>query len=750
MALNNLGLVASKTGDYQQAIEYYELSLEMKKAAGDSILMSNTYGSIGDIYVIQGRLEEAKTYFLLAKAIQENKNKRDELTRSYTQLGDLARLQGQLPQALEWCSKSCAIAEEDQLWQARMACHKCLYEAQRALGNYQQALQEHETYIAVRDSVINEENAVEIAELEAKLSYQAELQAAAAKQRELAAEARSERILRWLFLGLAVILAIFSWVALRIGRQRREQNQLLAEKNQQISEQAAVLEQVADIRSRFFTNVSHELRTPLTLVLSPLEYLLSGAEKLPKRVSNTLGTVRNNANKLLRLVEELLELAQLESGNISTAEISVQVQPFIEQIFNNYALLAAEKQIDYQLDSSLSGNLTIQTDPARVEKILDNLLSNALKFTPNNGAVSLTVQQITAEEGERIIMQVSDTGSGIAAEDLKHIFDRYYRGAAAQSSENTIGMGVGLALAWESAQLIGGTLAAESKLGQGTSFRFSLPLTISPQIPSPADNDLTTATKIITKSRTDQRILIVEDNQALQTFLCEVLSDYSCDVADNGAQALELLQAAQAEESPYHLLLTDLMMPVLDGNELIHRLRSDDQWAALRIVVLSARNQPTEKLNLLRSGVDDFLTKPFSPEELHLRLKNLLQHKINSTPEQQDEPTVNTSISHWLKELEQHIEHSLNTQQDLTASTLASAFNLSNRQLLRKIKSATGLSTQQYIQESKLQLAHRYLAQAKYPTVAEVAKACGFGTTRYFNRVFKERFGKTPKDILNG
>ena len=747
-ALNNLGLVSSKTGNFQQAIEYYEISLEMKKKADDRARMSNTYGSIGDVYLAWGQETEAKAYFLQAKALQEELGMRDELTRSLTQLGNLAYQQGRPQQALQWCNQSCDIATEDGLWQASMACQECLYKAHKALGNSALALQAYEAHITVKDSVISMSNTQVIADLEARLTYEKQLAEAETERVQLEQKAQRERWLRWLLVGAMLVLLIVTGLAVRIGRLRRRQNQALAIKNQQISTQAAELEAAAEVKNRFFTNISHELRTPLTLVTSPLEQLLSQASKLPQQLGDTLSTVRNNANKLLYLVEELLELAQLESGNTTLAEAPLQLPPYLQQIFDNYSLLAQEKSIEYQLESTLPEDFSIRTDAQRLQKIIDNLLGNALKFTPTGGAVKMIVQTNQSAETSGISIQVQDSGQGISEQDLPFIFDRYYRGND-QVDSAVSGIGVGLALAYESAQLLGGSLTAESTIGEGSTFTLFLPgpISLSGDEVQAQSTALTHPVAEI-KSVSDHRILVVEDNLELQTFLTQVLSDYKCDVADNGQQALQMITEAQQEGSPYHLILTDLAMPVMDGTELIHQLRSSDQWARLRIVVLSARDQQIDKLNLLRSGVDDFITKPFSPEELRLRLNNLLQYEISSPTEQQIGDSPEQNVTDWLQQVEQHIERALSTQQDLSALTLASAFHLSDRQLLRKIKAATGMSTQQYIKESRLQLAHRYLTQRQFQTVAEVAKACGFSTTSYFSRLYQQRFGKSPADSL--
>lgn len=750
--LNNLGLIHAKTGDYDKAIEYYEISLEMKRERGDKPRIANTLGSIGDIYVEWGRLEMAKKYFLEAKELQESEGIRDELTRSLTQLGDLAHAQGNPRQALEWCAQSCRIAEEDVLWQAALACHRCLYEAHKALGNTAEALSEYELYVTFKDSIFNEKNTREIAAMEAQLTYERQLSDAKTQQMGLRSRAAHERLLRWIFVGLTIGLGLLSWFVWRISKLRRKQNQDLQEKNEQIdADRATILHQskelaeMAKTKDRFFNNVSHELRTPLTLIVSPLEKLLKqNGDSLPKETINTLGTVRGNADKLLHLVEELLELAKLEAGTSTKEDQIVVLQPLLQQLFDNYSSLAQDKEIQYDFIFAGDKEMVIQVDARRLEKIIDNLLSNALKFTPMGGQVKMTASYL-GDPVQELKVEVEDTGAGIKAEDLTKIFDRYYQ-SVSEGELAQGGTGIGLALAQDLAKLLGGKIQVSSEWRKGSLFTLNIPVAHSHH-PSEEGRPIDSSAAVPMERK--GRILIVEDHVALQSFLSETLDRHECLVAANGRSALQELKRAKIKKEPIDLVLTDLMMPEMDGLTLIQHIVADEQLRSTRVVVLTARHDLTEKLNLLRIGVDDYLTKPFSPAELILRIDRLLEHPIENQAVDQEVETQISTDSHWLKELEVQVEHLLQSQQELTAGALATAMNLSNRQLLRKIKGATGLSTQLYLQECKLQLAHRLLVQRSFASASEVAKASGFSTPAYFSKVFLERFGKAPASFFS-
>lgn len=747
--LNNLGLLHYRQQDYEQAASYVTRSLEIKEQIKDRRGLANSYGIMGDINKDMGQLDQAEAFNLKSLAIRQKLGLTDDIANSYYALGQIAFERQDFTSALQYCEQACEIADANEVWEIQSLCHDCLYQTHNALGNYKAALKHYEIFSVVQDSLFDEELTREMATLEADFAHEKELALAEAEQTQLANEARQERLLRWFFLVAALVLGILSWLTYRVSRLRKDRNQALQKKNEQIladreiiRQQAEELAEAATLKNRFFNNISHELRTPLTLIISPLEKLL--LEKngtLPADVPSTLRTVKRNAGKLLTLVEELLELAQLEAGIASVQQHTVSIQPFLKQIFDNYALLAKEKQLNYQFSFRGNPDSNIQTDSQRLEKIIDNLLNNALKFTPADGEVLLEAQ-IETEEAPILRLQVKDTGPGIAPADLEKVFDRYFQAVDQQG----FGTGIGLSLAQESALLLGGTLTAESQIGQGSTFRLEIPVmllhekvntpTHSEAIPLPLDRAMSTAD--------GQRILIVEDNKELQLFIQQVLGNYNCSAADNGVQALEMLRQAAGTKEAFQLVVTDLMMPEMDGATLIRTIKQEEAFASLRLIVLTARHELSEKLKLLRIGVDDYLTKPFAIEELQTRVHNFLRYPIPEISQNEEEQQEWEPASKWLGDLEQEVKHMLELGQELSATSLASALYLSERQLLRKIKVATGLTTQQYLQLSKLQLARHYLEQGACRTVAEVATKSGFNSAGYFSKIFLEYFGKRP------
>ncbi|MEN0004494.1 MAG: response regulator, partial [Bacteroidota bacterium] len=343
------------------------------------------------------------------------------------------------------------------------------------------------------------------------------------------------------------------------------------------------------------------------------------------------------------------------------------------------------------------------------------------------------------------------------------------------------GTGVGLALSNELAQLLKGDLTVKSTWGQGSTFTLTFPAAIAPSEAPHGNPDPTPPSSFPPSSPTPQspnsqtlqppssptpqpsnpqtpQLLIVEDNQDMQTLLTDLLEEhYQLKVVNNGLEAWQLLQEHPDFAAQLHLILADIMMPEMDGYTLLDKLKSDEQLSRIPVVMLTARAAEDDKLKALRMGVDDYLIKPFSTDELLARVSNLIQNYYqrkqflaientnSSIPEQQATPSADQL---WLENLERLITNAIDKKIDLSATYLASQMALSDRQLRRRIQAATGLNTNTYIAEIKLQMARRLLEDKTYRTIAEVAYATGFNTPSYFTKRYNQRFGKAPKDYF--
>lgn len=574
--------------------------------------------------------------------------------------------------------------------------------------------------------------------------------------------------------------------ARRLEMEVARRTQKIQEDKELIEHQTQELRQLDDLKSRFFTNISHELRTPVTLIIAPLENLLQKfGSSLDERFGRSLRMILRNASKLGKLVEELLELSKLEVKKAELKEISTPLGHFCRYLFSAFQSAADLKNIHYTFHAELEEETCFLLDRNRLEKIINNLLSNALKFTPKGGAVVMRVRSETVKsEGEALasdhptpltlhpsllIIEVKDTGRGIPQEDLPYIFDRYF-----QSKQKNIategGMGIGLALSWELARLMQGELTVESQWEEGTTFLLRLPAredqALNASISGLSGNgdkkvseglDAFKGTNHIT---IQPRILIVEDNQDMQELLHTLLSDkYDCLIAQNGAEAWNWLEKNNEVVKDVKLILSDVMMPEMDGYSLLERIKGHERWQKIPVIMLTARAAEGDKLQALRMGVDDYLLKPFSPMELEARVKNLIanyQTRERLVAKAQDlsggalvefESAGSVDLS-WLKEVESAAKEALDKEIKLTAAYLATQIFLSERQFSRKLKTITGLTPNGYIQEIKLQKARHLLENKVYSTTAEVARTSGYSSSSYLAKIYQQRFGKMPGDYL--
>jgi signal transduction histidine kinase/DNA-binding response OmpR family regulator/streptogramin lyase len=579
----------------------------------------------------------------------------------------------------------------------------------------------------------------------------------------------------WFYLLLALPLIVFGllWArnkqqeSKRLEREVKLRTRQIRKDKKLIEQQAEELKQLDELKSRFFTNISHELRTPVTLIKAPLEHLIQAqGSSLTDTIKNSLQKVLNNAGKLSRLIEELLELSRLEAKKAELKEVPTPLAAFCRQLFAAYESGAHLKNIEYLLEYELQEEALYLIDRNRFEKIINNFLSNALKFTPRNGGITMRSRQIE----EKLVIEVADSGRGIPEEDLPYVFDRYFQTRKTEIATEG-GTGIGLALSQEMAELMDGTITVESKWGEGTTFTLTLPAklaeaekTAPPLLskPIPARSFPETVKGPASPNGSGQpKVLIVEDNPDMQQLLLELLSEtYHCQIANHGAEAWSWLESNSAEVQGIELIVSDVMMPEMDGYTLLEKIKAHADWQKKPVIMLTARSAEEDKLQALRLGVDDYLLKPFSPDELKARMENLLRNYQTrqsmpgpdaaplAQPDFEFETGATSADQDWLKEVETAAKAALEKGIKLNTLLLAEQVFLSERQFARKLKKLTGLTPNNYIQEARLQLARQLLERQVYTTVSEVAQAAGYSSGSYLTKVYGQRFGKKPGDYF--
>jgi signal transduction histidine kinase/DNA-binding response OmpR family regulator len=586
-----------------------------------------------------------------------------------------------------------------------------------------------------------------------------------AKQiQDQAATIKVEKRERRLLLAIFVItLLLAAGLAFGLVKYRTEQR-ILAEKNQIIEQQSSELKSLDAAKTRFFANISHELRTPLTLLLGAISSIRK-EQQLSEKQEKLLELAKRGGDDLGRLIHDILDLGKLDSGKMSLNLEPEPLAPFFSNYFAQFESLAEQKGVQFSFETSLETNQGALIDREKCRQIVYNLLSNAFKFTPGGGAVR---GNLRVENGN-LFLKITDTGDGIHPDDLPHVFERYFQ-TQQENAPLKGGTGIGLALCYEYARLLGGKIEVKSRLGQGTEFELSFPITLletkadlsaiaelqaDETLPGAASAGSVLAEKnAASKPVLEQdkpQILVVEDNFELQAYIRTVLEEkYQVVCAEHGQAALDFLSRANKVQ----LIISDLMMPVMDGYQLLEKLKSRELTRQLPVIMLTARAEARDKLKALRIGVDDYLTKPFEEEELVVRIENLLNNRavrlqviLPEVSEEKPSPSLSAADQDWLETFEIYVSENLHSDL-LNVPNLAHEFHMSESTLLRQLKRLCGLTPQQYLLEMRLDKARELLEARSGLPLAKIAALSGYADVRSFSRSFRQRFGKLPSELL--
>ncbi|WP_080055324.1 ATP-binding protein [Spirosoma aerolatum] len=559
----------------------------------------------------------------------------------------------------------------------------------------------------------------------------------------------------WAYLFYALLLGSCSVALIRFRVKRQDERRELSQRQQQTEK----LEQVAKDKARFFANVSHELRTPLTLMLGPLSTLLR-RQQLTTQDEQLLRLADANARQLLRLVRDLLDLTKLEADQLVLKPQPVFLKGLLDETILPFQVQAQQTGITLTITLGAAPNLVVLLDAGKVKQILQNLLSNACKFTSAGGRITVRVRT----EADRLQCWVEDTGRGIHPNDLPHIFERYFQTRLPYAPLEG-GTGIGLALCQELVQLMSGKLTVTSNWGSGSSFLMELPLEIAFTEPPTEEPTIDVSSAVIASSNlplpietsgsfeSAETVLVVEDNVDLKAYLTAMLaSTYTIRTAANGQEALTVL--AELGELP-SLLIADIMMPVMDGFQLLETVKAHPVYRSIPVVMLTARTDMADKLRALRLGVDDYLLKPFDELELTARVSNLLRNQrerqkqadTHQVVPSDDSPTLPLADVRWLEQLEQLIQDRLGSF-DLTADELADEISMSRRTFYRTIKRLTGLTPAQYLMEARFREARRLLETQSVVSVKQLAYQVGLRQVSHFAQLYQKRYGKSPSDYL--
>ncbi len=518
------------------------------------------------------------------------------------------------------------------------------------------------------------------------------------------------------------------------------------------------IQELEQVKTHFFTNISHELRTPLTLITSPLEkYFLSNAS-LNKDQKTKINSIYQNAQKLLRLINQLLDLSKIESGNVQPVVEKHDLVRQLHSIKQSFDAYAQQKQIKLKWDAPVE-SLFVYYDADIIEKCVTNLLSNAFKFTPEDGIIGIRLELHKVYKGaseyiNRVSIHVSDTGKGISAEHRQHIFDRFYQ---IPEKVDRVGTGVGLSLCKELIEVHRGSIEVQSDLGAGSDFKIQFPVTLEAFDPAwvksgskevkELQSQLVDSAQVIQQEK--QILLIVEDHAEMRAFIREIFEGtFQVIEADRGETGLEMALTYLPD-----VVITDWMMPGMSGVNLCKQIRKNAKTSHIPVVILTSKSSQESQIEGMQSGADDFISKPFHADILELRVAKLLEAKERLRKSWQDS-VLNQDLQQAFvfedeflsKATQVVIEHLEEAEFDV--EHLEQAMDMSKMQLYRKLKMLTSLAGNEFIRSIRLQQA-RLLLEKGSLNVSEVAYQVGFNDPAYFTRAFKKQYGHSPKTFIS-
>jgi signal transduction histidine kinase/ligand-binding sensor domain-containing protein/DNA-binding response OmpR family regulator len=531
-------------------------------------------------------------------------------------------------------------------------------------------------------------------------------------------------------LYVILFVAAISYVVIMVKRREQRKYQ-----EQQREETIKHHEEITQMKFRFFTNISHELRTPLTLIISPIEAILK--EITDEKQRHRLEIVRGNANRLLYLVNQLLDFRKNEMTGLKFLPEEGDVVPYIKNLCDSFGGFSEGKNVKLTFFSS-ADSLKMSYDVDKMGKIILNLLSNAFKYTPDGGRVDVALTQVN----DNLVIKVADTGSGIDDKDKALIFERFYQTDSSKSG----GSGIGLSLVNEYVKLHDGTAEVVDNIGGGSVFIITIPIRhIMPAPEKKVEPVEEKSENKVEEVKHDGRpiVLLVDDNTDLLAFLDEEMSDqFKVVTAKDGQEALNIIERTKPD-----VVVTDLMMPIMDGIELCRQLKSNKKYSSIPIIVLSAKHDNRAMVEGLTIGADDYITKPFNFDVLKLRVKKLLdlRHKgvQRSLIEPEPTPIKVTSLDEKLIESAvKYVEENMD-RADLSVEELSRHLGMSRVHLYKRMRQITGKTPIEFIRVLRLKRAAQLLRESQQ-NVSEIAYQVGFNNPKYFSSYFKEEFGVLP------
>ncbi|WP_052467065.1 hybrid sensor histidine kinase/response regulator transcription factor [Psychroserpens damuponensis] len=752
-SLNNMGSVYFKMDSLEKSVELFRESYTIRKKINSKRGMRESLSNIAYVLNEQGKPKEAMPLIKRSLKIAEELNDINGIVNLGSTLGTVYINLKQLDSAEQILLKTLPLAE-------KIGVNKRIVEIKGFLGDVYQAKKDYKSankylneYWVLKDSIEGQEATNKILELQTK--YETEK-----KEKEIfELQQQNEESENWrnIFgLGTLTMILIAAFIYLFYRYRQLNNLKLIEAKNIQTEQ----LKDINKMKSKFLANISHEFRTPLTLIIGPAKELLANTKE--EETKQQLNWIHKNSQKLLKLINQLLELSKLEAGKEKLKTSQDDIVSFTKHIFNLFESLAIQKHLKTSFKSKKE-QIYVYFDSEKLEQVITNLLSNAFKFT-DKGEVSVTLNEVTIKNNDYCKITIQDSGKGIHEQQLPYVFDRFYQ--ANQDGEDSYeGTGIGLSLSKELIELHSGKIEAESELNKGTTFHLLIPLgkahlkeeQIIPSIEHTFSNEIPQGINSTENDTGDTHegtlplVLIVDDNRDIVDYIQVSLNGrYRFLKAFDGNQGLEL-----SENELPDLIISDVMMPGLNGLQLCEKVKTNVKTDHIPVILLTAKAGENDKLDGLEAKADEYLQKPFNKKELQVRVHNLIENRkrlrkrfTNKVIFKPSEVAENSQEELFLDNLKEIVENN-HTDSQFDVKRFCELIHMSKSQLNRKMKAVFNKSPNQFIRSYRLEKAKYLIAQDRGFSLSEIAYEVGFASPAYFSKCFNDEFGYAPSELKN-
>lgn len=761
----NIGAVYYELANDNESYINYSKALNLHRSGAIKDVRTHMYLliSMGNTTIYLAKYKEAIALFEEAESMAKEINSPRALTYAYIgfsfcykTMADESGKNSLYAQSIIYSYQALDLAQEAGLANEEYQVLIGMTGTYESMGDFENAFKTSKKEIALKDSLFNETKSAQFAEMKTK--YETEQK----DKENLILESQVKEQQLWV-LSLSVggvLLFVLLFISYRFFLERKKVAQKLFEDKEIISKQAKELQALDSFKSRFFANVSHDLRTPLTLIQGYLSSLKTGDSYLDTKGEESIKKLEANTSKLVMLTDEIKDLILLEDDKLQLNFSKIEIVTHMQRLVHLFSSAAEMNHINLNFTSETDDSLMIHLDSFQFEKIMYNLLANALKFSAKGGQIEV---KLSNQENE-ILIAIKDDGAGIAPDKVAYIFSRYFQ-ASDEIHYNKEGMGIGLALVMELVKLHGGTIKVESELEKGSTFFITLPHNLDKEITSEESGlkfikhnkalleELTNTESLVDLSENGKRasnaptVLIVDDHPDIRAYIQGIIEDdYIIRQAANGKEALIVLKREKID-----IVITDLMMPWMGGHELIEKMKNQEVFKEIPILVISARTTEEDKLKVLEEGVNNFLAKPFQPNELKLRISNAL---IN----------LDARTNIWdalandkkkLNDVQKNVLAKVNTlilsridDSSLSVQNIADELATSSRNAYNIIKEITEVNPKDYIKLIKFQYAEDLMKKKKVKSLTEAARAIGMSNATDFSKQYQKKMGVHPAELM--